>query len=268
MLIAHLSDTHIAEPGEKTYGIAPTAENLVRCIDHINGMKPAPDLVLVTGDITASGLPQESRHAASLLDRLRCPYYIVPGNHDDRDSLWSAFGGRACPSRLGDFFNYVIDDYDIRLIAMDSVLSGAPGGEVCEIRAKWLDECLAEAVSRPTIIFTHHPPLQFGVLETDIDGFIGADRFGEVVEKYTNIERIVCGHVHLLVHARWRGTVVSTTPSMGMQLMLDLTLKQQSRFTLQAPGYCLHYWTPGRNLVTHAISVADTEVSYPFEHRA
>ncbi len=267
MLIVQLSDTHIAEPGKKTYGIAPTAENLARCVDHINQFDPSPDLVLVTGDITASGLPRESEHAASLLQKLRYPYYLVPGNHDDRAALWSVFGGHACPSRVGDFFNYVIEGYDIRLIAMDSVLPGAPGGEVCQIRASWLDQRLAEAAAQTSIIFTHHPPLNCGVLETDEDGFIGADRFGEVVEKYSNIERIVCGHVHLLVHARWRGTVVSTAPSMGMQLVLDLTLKSQSGFTLQAPAYQLHYWTPDKNLVTHTVSVSNAEGPYLFEQQ-
>ena len=128
MLIAQFSDTHISAPGTKTYGVAPTTENLARCIDHVNKLAPEPDLVLVTGDITANGTPQESAHAARLLSKLRYPCYLVPGNHDDRTVLWSDFGGRACPSRVGDFFNYVIDGFDIRLIALDSVLPGAPGG--------------------------------------------------------------------------------------------------------------------------------------------
>jgi 3',5'-cyclic AMP phosphodiesterase CpdA len=265
MLIAQLSDCHITEPGEKACGVAPTAENLGRCVDHINRLEPEPDLVLVTGDITACGLLAEAEHAAQLLRKLRYPYYVIPGNHDDRNTLWSVFGGNACPSRLGDFFNYAVDGHEIRLLAMDSTLPGAPGGEVCEARADWLDRRLAEAPMQPTIIFTHHPPLKFGVLETDEDGFVGADRFGDVVERYSNIERIVCGHVHLLVHARWRGSVVSTAPSMGMQLSLDLTMKRRSEFLLQAPAYLLHYWNEDKNLITHSVTVADAEGPFPFD---
>lgn len=265
MLIVQLSDTHISEPGRKTCGVAPTAENLARCVDHINQLDPLPDLVLVTGDITASGLSREAEHAANLLRKLRLPFFVIPGNHDDRTALWSVFGGNACPSRLGEFFNYVIEGHDIRLIAMDSTLPGAPGGEVCEVRAAWLDQRLAEATTQPTVIFTHHPPLKFGVLETDVDGFVGADRFGDVVERYLNVERIVCGHVHLLVHARWRGTVVSSAPSMGMQLALDLTLQRRSEFVLQSPGYQLHYWTPDKNLITHTLTVDDADGPYFFD---
>lgn len=264
MLIAQLSDTHITEPGKKAYGVVATAENLASCVDHVNQLDPAPDLVLVSGDITATGLQQEAEHAASLLAKLYYPYYIIPGNHDDRSALWSAFGGHACPTRQGEFFNYIIDGYDIRLIALDSTLPGAPGGEICETRADWLDRQLAEAKAQPTIIFMHHPPLNIGVLETDEDGFAGADRLGAVIEKYTNIERIICGHVHLLAHARWRGTLVSTAPSMGLQLVLDLTLKLPSRFFPEWPGYLLHYWTPEKNLITHSVVVRKGIDPYPF----
>ncbi len=55
MLIAQISDSHIAGEGKNTFGIAPMAENLARCIDHINKFEPTPDVVLVTGDIGNSG---------------------------------------------------------------------------------------------------------------------------------------------------------------------------------------------------------------------
>lgn len=265
MLIAQISDTHIAGWGEKTYGIAPMAENLARCVDHINQCDPKPDVVLVTGDITCAGGVEEAEQAASLLGRLQIPFYIIPGNHDDRSSLGSAFDGHACPSGFQGFSNYVIDDFDVRLIAMDSTAPGVPGGEICQTRAAWLDERLSEGKERPTVIFMHHPPVKCGVLETDMDGFAGADLLGDIIEKYTNIEGVLCGHIHLPIHVRWRGTVVSTAPSMGMQLGLDLTLKRPSEFILEAPGYQLHYWTPQKDLVTHTVFVRDVDGPYPFE---
>jgi 3',5'-cyclic AMP phosphodiesterase CpdA len=268
MLIAHISDLHIAAPGKKAYGVAPTAENLARCIDHINQLVPPVDLVLVTGDITYSALAEEAEQAAHLLAQLRCPFYVVPGNHDDRSHLCSAFGEHACPVLDSGLINYVVEGYPIRLIGIDSTVSGEPGGEICAVRGDWLEARLAEGGDRPTVIFMHHPPLKCGVLETDEDGFIGADRFGAIVEKYPNIKTILCGHIHLPAHAGWRGTVVSTAPSMGIPLVLDLTMEQPSQFTLDVPGYQLHTWSPDENLVSHTIFVRETAGPYLFEEHS
>lgn len=267
MLIAHISDTHIAGFGKKAYGIAPTAENLASCIEHINQFRPEPDVVLVTGDITYSGKPEEARHTAGLLERLRFPYYLVPGNHDTRSSLWSVFGENACLGENENFINYVIDGFDVRLIGMDSSVPNGAGGELCKARLNWLERQLEKETRKPTILFMHHPPAKFGVLETDIDGFAGADTLGKIIEKFMNIKAILCGHIHLTAHQPWAGTVISTAPSMGLQLELDLTLTRPSAFTLDAPGYLLHFLNPDKNLISHSITVKGLDGPYNFrEH--
>ncbi len=265
MLIAQISDPHLAGWGKKTFGVAPMAENLARCVAHINQLNPQPDLALVTGDIANDGLQEAYEQAAGILGQLRCPFYVIPGNHDDRARLMATFGEQSCPSASQTFVNYVIEGHDLRLITVDSVIVGAPGGEICADRAAWLDARLNEAKTQPTVIFMHHPPVNFGVPETDIDGFIGAERLGDMVEKHANVERILCGHIHLPALVRWRGTVVTTAPSIGMRLTLDLTLEFPSEFILEEPSYQLHYWSPEKNLITHTVKVRDNERSYPFE---
>ncbi|MEN8211714.1 MAG: metallophosphoesterase, partial [Thermodesulfobacteriota bacterium] len=222
MLIAHISDSHIPGYGKKAYDIAPTAENLALCVNHINRLKPEPDLVLVTGDITFDGLLEEAEHAVAILKKLHYPFYVIPGNHDDRATLFSVFGRVHCPVEHQSSINYVIEDYEIRLIGMDSTIPGAPGGKIDDVSAQWLGDRLAEKSKQPTIIFMHHPPVKCGVIETDMDGFTGAKRLGDIISGYSNIERILCGHIHLEAHIKWCGTIVSTAPSMGLQLGLDL----------------------------------------------
>jgi 3',5'-cyclic AMP phosphodiesterase CpdA len=265
MLIAQISDIHIASWGKKTYNIAPMAENLARSVDHINQLNPIPDVVIVTGDISMDALKDQVERAARILDKLQMPYYVVPGNHDDRSTLWSVMGKKACPAMPDGFINFVIDDYDVRLIGLDSTSSGEPGGKICDKRAAWLDAQLAQNTEKPTVIFMHHPPVKCGVLETDVDGFEGVERFADIVDKYSNIEHIICGHIHLQVNVRWHGTVVSTAPSTGMELVLDLTLKRESEFLLEDPGYQLHFWTPQNDLVTHTVYVREIDGPYLFE---
>ncbi|MCK5661956.1 MAG: phosphodiesterase [Thiotrichaceae bacterium] len=272
MLIVQITDTHLAGWDEMTYGVAPMDQNLSLCIDHINQLSPEPDLILVTGDIVSSGRKEEYEQVVSLLNKFNAPYFVIPGNHDNKLNFIEAFSGTACYSIKDssnsekEFINYVINDYDLRLIGVDSTVLNGPGGEICETRAIWLNDRLAEDTKKPTVIFMHHPPVKLGVRESNIDGFIGSERLGAIIENYSNIERILCGHIHLPTFVRWHGTIVSTAPSMGMPLVLDLTMEQTSRFLLDSPAYQLHHWTAENNLVSHTISVKQENKSYSFEH--
>ena len=149
------------------------AENLVLCMDHMNQHLPKPDLVLVTGDITSTGRAEEFNHAANLLNRFEMHFYVIPGNHDDRDIFRSTFGKQECPVESEGKIDYVIEDSDLRLIVLDSSLPGSPGGEITEAQASWLDARLNEKLTQPAVIFMHHLPIKCSILETDVDGFIG-----------------------------------------------------------------------------------------------
>ena len=149
------------------------AENLVLCIDHINQHLPKPHLFLVTGDITITGQEEEFNHAANLLNRFEMPFYVIPGNHDDRNILRSTFGKQACPVESEGKIDYVIEASDLRLIALDSTLPGSQCGEITEAQASWLDSRLNEKPTQPTMIFMYHQPIKCGVLETEVAGFIG-----------------------------------------------------------------------------------------------
>ncbi|MEE9444662.1 MAG: phosphodiesterase [Cocleimonas sp.] len=265
MVIVQISDTHIAGWDKKTYGVADMADNLACCVSHINQINPKADVVLVTGDISNTGSKEEYKHAKSLLDELDAPYFVIPGNHDSRKRLVPVFGDKHCTLENG-FVNYVIDDYAVRLIAVDSAIMKQSGGKISKKRADWLEQQLAKETEKPTILFMHHPPLKLGVIETDIDGFIGSEILGNIVEKYANIERIICGHIHLPTCTRWHGTIVSTAPSTGMPLLLDLTKELVSLFTLDDPAYQIHHWTPEKNLVTHTITVKDRGELHPFQN--
>ena len=67
------------------------------------------------------------------------------------------------------------------------------------------------------------------------------------------------------INTSWNETVISTAPSMGMQLVLDLTLKHESEFVLESLAYHVHYWTHDNNLITHAVVVKPVDRPYLFE---
>ena len=263
MLIVQISDTHLAGTGKKTFGIAPMAEYLARCVAHINRLDPAPDLVIHTGDVTNNGGLNEARHAADILRGLKAPLAVVPGNHDARDALAAAFGSQVCPQDEHGFIQHDITLPGLRLLGLDTTAPGVPGGVFDATRATWLEARLRENLDTPTVLFMHHPPARFGVIETDIDGFEGVERLAEVIAAHPQVIRILAGHIHLSSLAQWQGMVVSTAPSTGMRLFLDLTLAR-SAYILDEPAYHLHVWQPGQGLVTHTVRVLAKEPLHPF----
>lgn len=265
MLIAQISDLHIAPPGEKTLGHVAMDENLKAIVTHINQLEIRPDVAVISGDITDLADLKSAQYAREMLDALAMPYYVVPGNHDSRVTLLEAFSPAHCPSELPGFICYAIDDFDIRLIALDSTIAGECGGELCAQRLNWLAQKLDEAPDKPTFIFLHHPPLKCGVSESDADGFIGARGLSKLIRQHRNILRVSCGHIHLLTTSGWGGTSLSTSPSIGMRLRLDLTQTDPSAFFTDAPAYQLHLLTSEGHLVTHTNFMDKPGGPYAFE---
>ena len=113
----------------------------------------------------------------------------------------------------------------------------------------------------------YHPPIKFDVLETDVDGFIGKEILGSFISKYHHVEKIICRHIHVPINTSLNDTVISTVPSMGMQLLLDMTLKREPENVLEALAYHVHYWTTDKKLITHTVVVKPVDGPYLFEEQ-
>lgn len=264
MLIAQISDLHISALGVKTLGIAPMSENLKLCVKHINQLATRPDIVLVTGDISNNGDIDELINAKNILNILNIPYFVIPGNHDNRQDLLTIFGEKSCQMNSDQLIQYTINDYDVHFIAIDSTIPNQSGGEFSHKSDQWLRKQLLKAHNKPTILFMHHPPINLGISETNIEGFDGKKRLANIVKTHTNIEAILCGHIHLSAHTRWHGSIINTAPSIGMRLVIDFSMEQESQYILDDPSYQLHYWTKEQNLITFDVNVNDTKQGHPF----
>src|SRR4030095_12759224 len=158
-LLVQFSDTHIKEPGRLAYAKADTAAGLSRAVEWVNRQRHAPKAVVITGDLTDGGRPAQYAHLRELLSPLRCPYFLMPGNHDNRQALRDAFVDHAYLRDDGaGHIQYAFEFECLGLVALDSTVEGGPQGELCERRLSWLDRTLSEAPATPTIIALHHPP--------------------------------------------------------------------------------------------------------------
>jgi len=262
MLIAQITDPHIKLPGKLAYRKVDTAAMLRACVVEIQSLKQPPDLVVMTGDLVDLGRAEEYAHLKSILAPLRQRIIVIPGNHDERNAMREAFAdGAYLPP--GDFLQFAIDDYPLRLIGLDTVVPGQGGGELCTDRLRWLDESLSSRPDAPTLILMHHPPFRTGIGHMDDIGLVGADAFSDIVQRHPQVALIACGHLHRSIHTTIGGRAVLTCPSPAHQVALDLDANAPSAFRMEPPGYMLHWWT-GSALVTHLATIGDYAGPYPF----
>jgi 3',5'-cyclic-AMP phosphodiesterase len=254
VLAVQLTDCHIAPPGALIGGRVDTAATLRSVVEHINALRPRPDIVLATGDLTNDGQAIEYERLAEILAALTIPVFAIPGNHDDRSQLRALYPNIIPPGDADDTIDYVIEHLPLRLIGLDTTTPGYHGGTLTSTQLDWLDEQLRLAPTKPTLIFQHHPPFVTGIGWMDEDPFIGINEYAAVLSRYSNVEAVVCGHLHRAIHRRFGGTVASCWPSTGVQLGLAL---DGERYLLapEAPAVALHRWTETDGLVSHVSHV-------------
>ncbi|HEV2334653.1 MAG TPA: phosphodiesterase [Stellaceae bacterium] len=270
MLIAQISDTHILAPGklfrariatpapgaDSVYAEIDTGAYLARAVAAINELVPLPDITVVTGDLVDHGEAAEYAHFRQLLAPLRMPVFVIAGNHDARAPLRKAFGADGYLPPDG-FLHYTLEDYSLRLVALDTLIPGENGGRLCAERLAWLDATLAAAPNRPTLVLMHHPPFATGITFMDRYGLENIGALAEIVARHPQIERITCGHLHRAIDRRFAGTVAGTAPSTAHQLRLDLRPGARMHFQFEPPGYQLHLWEAESGLVTHTAVLGD-----------
>ena len=265
MILCQISDLHIKAERKLAYGVVDTAGMLERCFAQINQLPQRPDAVVLTGDLVDHGRPEDYGVLRELLAPLAMPFYLLAGNHDERDALRAGFRDHAYLQHNDPFVQYVIDDLPVRLVALDTVIPGAGGGTLCSQRLEWLDRTLA-ASTRPTIVAMHHPPFATGIGHMDRIGLDNAPAFGKVIASHPCVERVIAGHLHRSIMVRFAGTVASTCPSPAHQVALDLAPDGTEGFIMEPPAFQLHYWD-GIALVTHTSYIGDFAGPYPFRER-
>ncbi|HEY1327748.1 MAG TPA: phosphodiesterase [Casimicrobiaceae bacterium] len=258
MIIAQITDFHVRPPGRRAYGGVDTNAMLHAAVAKIAALDPAPDCVICTGDLTDCGLPEEYAEIADALAALPMAAYVIPGNHDRRevmrDSLAPTHRYLTQDSR---FLHYLVDDFPVRLIALDTVVPGSHNGEICAQREAWLERTLARGNGKPALIFMHHPPFRTGVAAMDAMMCRTSDSFRTLIEQHPNIERVVAGHYHRPIVVRWAGTIGFVAPSTAHQVALDLRETEPTRLVMEPPGLALHVHREGIGIASHVVPIGD-----------
>lgn len=256
MIIAQISDLHVQPAGQKAYGIVDTNHYLAMAVEQLNRLHPQPDLVVATGDLVDERTEAEYRMLQVLLAPLKAPLYFAMGNHDDRGAFRKVFADLPYMPSTG-FVQYVLDEYPVRIIVLDTLVDGEGYGTMDADRLAWLDARLADNSQKPTVLFMHHPPFATGIQGMDRLRCRGAEPLAEIISRYPCVQRVACGHLHRSIQTVWAGTLGSVAPSVAHQVALKLSLDAPAAFVMEPPAFQLHLWEEATGLVTHTAFIGD-----------
>jgi Icc protein len=217
----------------------------------VRSLDPKPDIILLTGDVAATGSGSEYQYVAAQLRSFACPVLAIPGNHDKRDAMYAGLpahtnalpGGHLC---------ILFETPSIRFIGLDTLVPDRVHGELCAERLAWFEATLAADRNKPAFVFMHHPPFETGLTAMDRVGLReGREAFVEILSRFPNIICVACGHAHRPISASAHGIPVRLAPSAAYPFALDLRPGADFQYVLEPPQIALHLWREDTGLVSH-----------------
>lgn len=156
------------------------------------------DAILISGDLTNFGTPEEFAQAARWLEELPVSPLVVPGNHDamvhapyeETLALWEKWGAPSSP--------YVRQFGEVAVIGVNSAVPNLPfvsGGYVSDDQLERLSSILDEhgRQGHCRVVMLHHPP------RTDLlarrNALRNTDAVADILRRH-GAELVLHGHSH------------------------------------------------------------------------
>ncbi|MEO0732415.1 MAG: metallophosphoesterase [Bacteroidota bacterium] len=208
--IAQITDPHLLAPGEELMSL-DVAGRLQRVLDHAYTFDP--DAYFITGDCCARNPEQETYHQLRpLLDALGKPYYLTPGNHDDRAMLRNAF---FLEGHGQDAVKGLVRVGEQHFLFLDS-----SRGVVDDDQVNWLAKALKQYPDADIVL--HHPPVPAGVPFMDRKYPLReTDNLLRVLTYDGRHRRVFCGHYHTGRTIAYRNLHVHICPPTSFFLAPD-----------------------------------------------
>jgi 3',5'-cyclic AMP phosphodiesterase CpdA len=263
MLLAQLSDLHVGvEFTDAPQGFS-AARRVSAAIAYLNGLDVPPVAVMLTGDLTADGKSPEYQELRALLSELHMPYYLIPGNHDNRENLRAVFSDSDYLFQHPERMCFIVDDFisgadqgnssaGIRLIGLDTLQPGKHEGQLGNQQLAWLDRALALKPDVPTAVVLHHPPFMTHMPIFDAMGCTDGTMLADVVRRHSQVKLVASGHVHRSIQVNWHGTLAIAMSSVVFQYPLNLSdMSEKLLPDFHTGSVGLSVWSPGQPVVNH-----------------
>lgn len=207
----HLTDLHIGDPATDDPGLhSDTAATLATILAEVKRLRPAPDFIVASGDLTNRGTPESYRILQRLFAEaaLDMPVLWALGNHDSRPGFRAVMLGQSDSLDAPYCHDAVIAG--LHIITLDSSEPFRVGGRILPAQFDWLAATLAAHPDLPKLIVVHHPPsLDEDDIEMEWEAISCADtiRLRETLAAH-HVIGMLCGHIHYDRVSLWHGIPV------------------------------------------------------------
>lgn len=207
--LIQITDLHIGQPGEKTFGVDVRA-NFVHILKEAARLKP--DALILTGDLCFDkGDLYIYKWIHQQLTLLGVPFELIPGNHDDVSMMAVVFEKKQHLKTNEFYFSWETGGSE--MIFLDTST-----GTVSSKQLKWLAQKLQEKKG-DLILFMHHPPILCGVAYMDNKYALqNRDDLQEILFAYPGKIHVYCGHYHIERTLYLNNLIVNITPSTFFQI--------------------------------------------------
>ncbi|WP_375600118.1 metallophosphoesterase [Devosia sp. Naph2] len=241
MIVAQISDIHAD-------GSDLALERLDSVLGWLRRLKP--DALIVSGDLVEADFANGYREVRDRLERLACPYLVVPGNVDEHGEMRRVFGDRFGWNSDRPL-NVAAHVGDLHLIGLDVTVENAHHGDATPVLG-WLADALASSQA-PALIFQHQHPFPTGIDGKDRNVCLNGDGLAATIATTgTRVLGLTCGHVHRPLFTRFAGRQATMAPSVARANRLKLDGRDSD--IVDPPGMLIHHYAEDR-LVSHVVMV-------------
>lgn len=228
MRLIQISDPHLFDDTDKTLLNLNTTQSLLAVLDLVAAAEQAPDLIILSGDISQDHSIVAYQRVAEYCQRFTCPIYWLPGNHDSPEMMQTAFATTQFKEDKAILWGKWL------LVLLNSHYPKHVAGHLSRSELSRLDYYLAQHPDQHALVFLHHHPVKVGSTWLDTSCLQNPDDFFAVTDKYPQVRGIICGHIHQVFETHRQNIPILSAPSTCIQF-----LPQSAEFALDSvnPGY-------------------------------
>ncbi|MCG3865011.1 MULTISPECIES: 3',5'-cyclic-AMP phosphodiesterase [unclassified Photobacterium] len=243
VVLLQITDTHLfANESGALLGVA-TQQSFHAVLNAVDASARKFDAIVATGDISQDHTPDSYQRFAEGIARWEQPCFWLPGNHDYQPTMASIL-----PSEQIKDCEQVLVGEHWQVVLLDSQVAGVPHGELSHHQLALLDHALSLYPERHALVLLHHHPLPAGSAWLDQHQLHNSDALWQVIDKHTQVNAILCGHIHQELDRIHRGVRVLATPSTCIQFLPD---SDDFALDQETPGWRYLELTAAGDIITH-----------------